>query len=34
MILAHHKLEIPKEWCHNPLITNKNDETVAIILAE
>ena len=31
MILAMNKLEIPKEWNHDPTIKNNEDWTVAMI---
>ena len=32
MILAYNGIIPPKEWEHDPKLTNKKDETVAIIL--
>ena len=34
MILAYNKLDIPEQWFHNPDITNKNNETVALIYSK
>lgn len=33
MILALNKMEIPKEWRHDPYITNTNNCTVAMCYA-
>ena len=33
MYLARYGVVPPKEWQHNPSLTNDNNETVAILLA-
>ena len=34
MILVYNEIIPPKEWIHDPNITNKNNKTVADILKE
>ena len=34
MTLAENEIIPPREWCHDPLLKNKDDKTVAIILLE